>query len=348
MPASVDSLHLVFANIEHPPLVKWVTAGFIGVLGDNWLAWRLPIVLFALLATVMTYLIAKRFMSERLATFSAGLLSLSVIFLLLGSTAMLDMPCLALGLVGVYFALRGNYGTSGVMFGLSFLCKELAVLMFLVTWVYIAFKKVKWFRQLFFVGLAFMVALSGIWIYDVVYQPVVADAVITNPVEHFWLMVVWQLNLNHIRAPNATHWYPPISWVTPFGNNALHPLSWVWFQSGNRMVYDWVAQPNPMVEYLMFPLLFILPLLYWKRREGLALLSWLWIAASYLPWFVTGFFVRTEANFYVIYSVPFLAIGSAYLYTFIKNRKLKYGLAITQLLVGLVFFLYFFPLPIFR
>jgi hypothetical protein len=57
--------------------------------------------------------------------------------------------------------------------------------------------------------------------------------------------------------------------------------------------------------------------------------------------------VKTEGNFYVVYAVPFLAIGCAYGYSLIENRKLKYSLAIIQLAVGLAWFLFYFPVRLF-
>ena len=83
------------------------------------------------------------------------------------------------------------------------------------------------------------------------------------------------------------------------------------------------------------------------KKNAVALISWLWLACSFLPWLIAGFFVKTEGNFYVVYSVPFLAIGCAYGYSLIGNRRLKYALAIAQLAVGLVWFLYYFPVRLF-
>jgi predicted membrane-bound dolichyl-phosphate-mannose-protein mannosyltransferase len=79
-PAAIQSIHFVAANIEHPPLVKLIVGASIVVGGDWWLMWRLPIILFAVGATFLTYLIARRFLSERLSFFSVGLVSLSTIF----------------------------------------------------------------------------------------------------------------------------------------------------------------------------------------------------------------------------------------------------------------------------
>lgn len=347
-PASVLTVQGVADNIEHPFLSKLIVGAFILVGGDNWLMWRLPIILFAVLAVGLTYLIAIRFLSERLSLFAVGLLSLSTVFMLVGSASILDMPCLAFGLGGLLFALKGKYGLAGLLFGLSFLAKEVAVLMFGATLIYLLIKRVGVWNILFFGGVGFAVAFGGVWFYDLVWGPT-SSVIISNPVIHLLVMFEYQLKLNVVvRATDFySAWYPPISWVSPFGENAWVPLRWIWLSVGDRMFYNWQLQPNAAVEYLMFPLLFVLPVVYWFKRNAIALVSWLWLAFNFLPWLLVGFFVRTEANFYVALSAPFLAIGAVYLYSLIKNRKLKYGLAVTQLAIGLIFFLWYFPIPLF-
>jgi 4-amino-4-deoxy-L-arabinose transferase-like glycosyltransferase len=336
VPYSLDMLHGVASNFEHPPLVKAIVALSVSVLGNNWFAWRIPIILFAVLATWLTYKVAKEFVSERAATFASVMLTLSIIFLFLGSTALLDVPAVTLGLAGVYLALKKRYVWSGLMFGLSFLSKELAVLMFLATIFYLYFTKVKGKQILLQFITALSSSLLGLWIYELVYQPIANGVLISNPVSQIYYMVMHYFTLIRIHS-----WYPPISWVTPFGVNAWNPLTLFSLYRGNTLIATWGLQPNVAIEYFMFPLLIILPILYWKRKESLALLSWLWLAFTYLPWLFMGFFVKTEINTYIVYSVPFLAIGSAYLWTTLSNKKLKYVLAITQFTVGLIWFIYY-------
>jgi len=350
-PSSVDALRGVASNLEHPPLVKLIAGLSIGLLGDSWVAWRLPIILFSMLAVAMTYLIARRFLSERQSVFASVLLCLSLIFMLLGSTLVLDMPFIAFGLAGIYFALYNRFGLSGLMFGLSFLCKELAVLIFLPTLIYFLVKKTSGWKMLWFCAVGFIVAFFGMWLFDLVYHPVIDGVWLSNPVHNFLIWIQYQFNLNGMRnLPDGSWaaWYPPVSWVSPFGENAFNPLKLIWLEVGGREFYAFLLQPNVAVEYLMFPLLVLLPVAYWVKRNGVALLCWLGLSLTFLPWLAAGFFVRTQANFYVGYSVPFLAVGCAYLYGFIHSRRLRYGLAFAQVAVGLVWFLYYFPLPLFR
>jgi hypothetical protein len=283
--------------------------------------------------------------------FAVVLLNLSLIWLYLGSLLVLDVPFIALGLAGVYFALRGKYGLSGLMFGLSFLCKELAVMVFVPTLIYLIIKKVNVWKLFWFCAVGFLVSFFGLWLFELVYRPMIGGVLVSDPIQHLLIMVNYQFNLNGLRNESVslwTGWYAPWVWVSPFGENALFPQRWIWLTVGGKTFYEFIVQPNAAVEYLMFPLLVALPVMYWFKRNSLALLSWLCMGFSFVPWLVVGFFVRTEANFYVGASVPFLALGCAYLYSLIPNRRLKYALAITQLGVGVLWFIYYFPIPLIR
>jgi 4-amino-4-deoxy-L-arabinose transferase-like glycosyltransferase len=348
IPAARDILSGAVSNLEHPPLAKFIMAGSIATFGDNWFAWRLPIIVFALVATFLTYKIGCRFLSEKQATFAAALLSASVIFFVVGSVAMLDMPMIAFCLAGLYLVLKEKYVFAGVMFGLGFLSKEIALLMFGVAVVYLFVKKVPYRRIFPFLVVFTVVCFMGMWAYEIAYQPVVGHTLITNPFQQASIWITYQFNLNGIRNPNATMFYPPIGWVTPFGTNALHPQAWHWEIFGSRMMIQWLSQPNPMVEYFMFPLLAALPFL-WKRNEGDKLkLIWLWLTALYLPWLLVGLFVRTESNFYIVYSSPMLALGATYLLTQIKKSIVRQVVGATLLIVAFAFFLYWFPIVVFR
>jgi hypothetical protein len=224
-------------------------------------------------------------------------------------------------------------------------------MVFAATFIYLAIKKVGKWKLLWFAGVGFLVAFFGLWLFELVYRPAIDGVLISDPIQHLLIMVNYQFNLNGLRNDSVslwTGWYPPVAWVSPFGENALNPQRWIWLTVGGRVYYEFLPQPNWVVEYLMFPLLVLLPVAYWFKRNGLALLSWLCLWFSFVPWLLVGFFVRTEANFYVGASVPFLALGCVYLYSLIPNRKLKYALAFTQLAVGLLCYLYYFPLPILR
>ena len=106
VPAALQTLHFEPANAEHTPLAKIAIAMSIGIFGDYWLAWRLPIVLMSTATLYVFYLIANRFMSKKYALFATAFLSFDVMFFVNGSIFILDPPAILFGLLGIelYFA----------------------------------------------------------------------------------------------------------------------------------------------------------------------------------------------------------------------------------------------------
>jgi 4-amino-4-deoxy-L-arabinose transferase-like glycosyltransferase len=346
--AANNLLHGVAANFEHPPLVKLIIAGAIGIAGNNWLAWRLPIIAFAAIATYFTYRIGKTFLTEHQAVYAAALMSTSTIFFLIGSIGILDAPMITFGLAGIYCIIKQRYVTAAILFGLSFLCKEVAICFVGAAFVYLLVKKVS-IRKLFPASITFVaVCFIGLGIYDFFYQQTVYGVTITNPIQQFASILLYQFRLNSVRILNPYPPFPPIGWVTPFGANALNPQLWAIGYSGTHPIVQWLMQPNPFVEYTMFPLLIALPILYRKLKENIPLLLTLLLGFAYLPWLVAGFFFKMESPFYIDSSVPFLALGATYLFTQIKHGKRRRILMMTYLIAATAFFIYYFPLNFWR
>ena len=245
VPAANNLLHGVADNFEHPPLVKLIMAASISLFGDNGVAWRLPIILFAVLATFLTYKIARNYFSETQAVYASALLSTSVIFFLVGSTAILDMPMIAFSFAGIYFMLKQKYIASGVLFGLGFLCKELALVFFAATLIYLLVKHVGFKKILPLIAVFVVICFVGVQVYDVFYQQTVYGVTITNPFQHAAAVVIYQLRLNGIRSPISSDYYPAIGWVTPFGANSFNPQTWCIGIVNGKTLVQWVTQPNP-------------------------------------------------------------------------------------------------------
>jgi 4-amino-4-deoxy-L-arabinose transferase-like glycosyltransferase len=356
VPASLDIFKGIASNLEHPPLVKILMSFSIGAFGNNLIGWRIVSVVSALIATWLTYKVAQHYVSERLATYSAALLSTSTIFLLVGSTGILDMPTLAFSLAGLYTYLQRKHLQSATLFGLALLSKEIALLPTLATGLYALTKKVNKRKLATATIILLTVSLGGLWIYDLAYQPTIIihdkqgnpvgePIQINNPFNHIYAVITYQRTLNNLRAPNPNQYYPPLSWTTPFAHNSWNPLSWYWAKTQTgKQIANWQAQPNPLIEYTMFPLLAALPYFAWKRKDSKLWLLWLWTATTYLPWLIAGFLVRMEANFYIVYSLPTLAIGTSYIFSLITNQKLKWMLATGYFVAASLAFLAYFPI----
>jgi predicted membrane-bound dolichyl-phosphate-mannose-protein mannosyltransferase len=336
------------ANFEHPPLVKLIMAGAISIMGNNWIAWRLPIIIFAVIAVFLTYKIGKTFLTENQAIYATALMSTSLIFFLIGSIGMLDIPMIAFSLAGIYFLIKQKYISASAMFAVAFLCKETAIMFAGAALIYMLIKHVSW-RKIFPTALVFVtIILVGLGIYDFFFNQTVYGITITNPIQQAAAILLYQFRLNSQRILNPYPAYPPIGWVTPFGLNALNPQLWAIGYSGKQAIVQWLMQPNPFIEYTMFPLLFALAYLYRKAKQNIPLLLWLTLAFTYLPWLVAGIFFKTESPFYIYASVPFLALGTTYLLTKIKNIRTRRTAMLLYFAASLSFFIYYFPLNFWR
>ena len=346
--AANSLLHGTAANFEHPPLVKLIMAGTIGLLGNNWLAWRLPIIVFAVIATFATYKIGKTFLSENQAIYATALLSTSTIFFLVGSIGLLDIPMIAFSLAGLYLTIKGKYKSAALMFGLGFLCKELAIAYAFAAFTYLIIKKVN-FRKLYIPILIFTATiLAGLGIYDLFYQQTVYGLTITNPIQQAAAIALYQFKLNSQRILNPYPAYPPIGWVTPFGAHALNYQLWAIGYSGSHPIVQWLMTPNPFIEYTMFPLLVALPIMYHKTKENIPLLLWLTLSFTYIPWLIAGCFFKMESPFYIDSAVPILALAITYMLTKIKKQRTRRTIMILYFLASATFFIYYFPLNFWR
>jgi len=346
--AANSILHGAGANFEHPPLVKLIMAGAIAVAGNNWLAWRIPIICFAVVATYFTYKIGKTFLTENQAIYTTALLSTSIIFFLIGSIGMLDLPMIAFSLIGIYLVIKQHYNYSAVMFALAFLCKETAIVYVGAVFVYMLIKKVG-IRKIFPATLIFAaIILVGLGIYDYFWNQTVYGVTITNPLQQAAAILLYQFRLNSVRVDNPYPPFPPIGWATPFGLNALNPQLWAIGYSGTHPIVQWLMTTNPFIEYTMFPLLVALPILYRKTKENMALLLTLILGFAYLPWLIAGFAFKMESPFYIDSSVPALALGITYVMTQIKTKRTRRIIGLIYLISSASFFLYYFPINFWR
>jgi hypothetical protein len=261
---------------------------------------------------------------------------------------MLDLPMIAFSLAGVYMIIKKHYVSAAILFGLSFLCKEVAIAFAGAAFIYLIIKRVG-IRKIFPATLVFAaVVLAGLGMYDFLFQQTIYGVTITNPIQQAAAILLYQFRLNSLRGANPYPPYPPIGWVTPFGANALNPQLWAIGYSGKQAIVQWLMTPNPLIEYTMIPLLFALPYLYRKAKQNTALLLWLTLVFTYLPWLIAGFFFKMESPFYIDSSVPALALGITYLLTQIKNTPIRRTVGLLYLIASASFFIYYFPVNFWR
>lgn len=190
IPAARDILNGISSNPEHPFLGKaWISLGII-TFGDNWFGWRILPTFFSLLSLVVFYFISKKFLGEKLATYSTILLGFENIFFIHGSLALLEIPSIFFALLSFWlFIERGSrkflniplfYWLSALAMGLSYLSKETAAF-YAISIVFFYISKVRYtkYRELipkFVKGIVLLLFIAMIYfipvtIYDIYYKP---------------------------------------------------------------------------------------------------------------------------------------------------------------------------------
>jgi hypothetical protein len=234
----------------------------------------------------------------------------------------------------------------------------------------------------------FLVGGGGLWVYDITYHPttnpveihnvhvnVVQDpngtaittstwteistawAYIDNPIDHLkWAWKYFTSLVPAVVTPDADY-RPPWGWVLPFGdmfNSPKYLVVAVTSGQVTKITLNWVAQINPLVAYAFLPL-FGLALVDFARRKSrdFDYLYLVWATVAYVPWLIVGlFFQRMTFNYYFLYTIPVICMGIGWAYSRllprIGNSYVRYGLVTLHVIAVGVFFLYFFPLVLFR
>ena len=181
--------------------------------------------------------------------------------------------------------------------------------------------------------------------------------VIWNPVQHVLFIVNYHgpngLVINTPYAPYDYAW----NWILPCDpiNQTCQPFnSPTYFRvdvdvSVNGVATHYVpmwynSQANLAVWYGFIPALIALGYAIRKRKEWeTATLIVVGMLANFVPWVVLSAVVRRIGfNYYFIYTLPFVALGLAYMW---RMLPAKYGKPLLALNVfaALAFFLWFFP-----
>jgi 4-amino-4-deoxy-L-arabinose transferase-like glycosyltransferase len=399
VPAAFKTLWLQAANAEHPPLTKIFIALSIAAFGGNGLseyalsfAVRLPIVIAGVASIYVVYLIAKRYMSERYALLSAVFLSFDIFFFVHGNIAILDMPEILYALIAIYLFLDKKYGWSSFFFGVSFLCLERAlffvfgIFIFALLTVLPKFIKSKQKRletkflgktAAVFIFIFIIVALGGLYLYDIVYKPAsgsnvnvveyvdekgvpwttvtetILTGVISNPIQHLMFMWNYYSVLAPTIEPAPQDYRPPWSWTLPIVNvwNPPHYFTLaVSFDGHSVATIDWVSMISYPISYMFWPIFALCIYNLVKKKETAFSLFFISLTSgTYIPWLFFGAFVqRMTFNYYFLVATPFIAMGVPYFWSCMPiNRKYKTICVLLHLAVTIIFFAYYFPLKLF-
>ena len=149
----IDEVHFTnfmrwfMLGIDHSPYqlpgLSVIVSPFVYLFGDNYIAWRLPIILFGMVFLYFYYKVIEHITNKKISLLSTVILSLSPMIFVHSSLMLRDIPVLALGFFSLYLYFKNKYYFSAIVIGLSALIKETAIffMIFIILWSVIKFNK---------------------------------------------------------------------------------------------------------------------------------------------------------------------------------------------------------------
>ncbi len=291
-----------YMNYEHPPLVKYLIALSMVILGDYPLFWRIPSIIAGLLVIFFTYLVMKNLTKNKwLALGVSAALLLDPILRAMSSIAMLDVFVALATIIAVYFASKKKYklaiitGVLGsiVKFSVLFVMIPISIL-----YVREAVKKDRRFSTL--VYSAIEVVLISIVLF-LLFQIMVSLPLIMYTGFSSWFQqsitgaISWHLSIK-CSGPNCPVSSTPIDWFLGVNSFVLY------YFENNRALLAQTLWPAWALSLVMFALL--LPA--YRKHRGFAMgsLFLFGILAGYVLDYVLG--GKTQYSFYAVQLVPYI------------------------------------------
>ncbi len=251
---------------EHPPLGKWLIATGISVFGNNAVGWRIFSVIFGVASIFIFYLLCVQLVGKEVSgdvipktdspelpkkrswftmttfvpVFATFLFAFENLSFVQANIAMLDVFCFTFMLLGFLLYIKGHYLSSGIVMGLSTLCKAtavLAILTILLHWVLTYRKDItSEIRHLTnkLIGQKMISEHSFLW--DM--GKLLIGAV-----------VVWFILLPLLEYP-ATHQFAnPISRTLYMLNFHLNYNTTLGFNPNSTMPWQWIASPTSIIYW---------------------------------------------------------------------------------------------------
>jgi dolichyl-phosphate-mannose-protein mannosyltransferase len=317
-------------NTEHPALGKLIIASSIFLLGDNSVAWRLPSVIFGMIALAAVYLIARdTSRSAWLPVLVTGLVAFDNLTFVHGRIGTLDILVLAPLLLGSWLALRRRWILAGVAMGIALLIKITAIYGIGAVLLYALMTEgSEWFRGrrrprldevrgfVGFVVITLSIMLGGLTLLDA------ALSEFPSPVDHIARIITYGANL---KAPLTVGICPEADsrpWQWLFNDCEINYYRTdVTARAGDVITakyssVDFRGAMNPLLASAI-PLAALFTAWYaWKTRDRLAMWAVAWGAANYGPYVLLALLTpRIMYIYYVLPLVPAAAVGVALLLT---------------------------------
>lgn len=258
VPATLDLLHGVPSNLEHPFFGKLWGALGISIFGDNFFGWRIFYAVIGTLSVWLLYGLARQFFTKEKALFAASMLAFENMFFVHTSLLLLDGPPVFFALVGFLSYFKKRYYLSALGFGLCILSKESGVFFLIALMLYHLWANWKSLRigsptaalkkvAAFAIIVSLVVGLP-LWGYDYAYHPYASSTVViepsvvinpqtnqtitttqtttahsnnvSQPLQNFVFYFTYQSSLTGCGKIDPWNCYP-WSWVLPFGVSPL-------------------------------------------------------------------------------------------------------------------------------
>ena len=181
---------------------------------------------------------------------------------------------------------------------------------------------------------------------------------INNPISHLQHFLTYHGDYMKDLNITAGAFQKPWNWIAPFDINGIldHPVYFQVRVTSGEKVYDsisWRAQGSIPIWYsfwLVVPMAAYMLIKKETKEKNLSLFLLAWIFSTFGGFVVIELIKNcTGFNYYFIYTVPALCLGIPFV---LKNLKIseKYKDIVLMFYMGtiLIFFMYYFPVGLFR
>ncbi len=324
-------------NAEHPQLATAIIAVAIEIFGDNPLGWRLPSVLFGMIALAALYWLVRGAGGSRwLAVGVTGVASLDNLMLVQSRIGTLDIFLLAMMLIAGGLYVRGRPLAAGVAMGVGMCMKEAGIYMLLVFALFEALRFLRawwvdedagaWVRDnllpsgvaIFSTAVTFLLLL---WILDLIVPGYDTGTKITyagSPFTHFFHIVNYASELRaHPGEPGIAS--TPFEWL--LNEKAIpYAKTVVEVKAGDKVIsshtpYFFQGLMNPFIIFLAVPAMIACVSRWWRTGDRLALLAVAWFVGTFAPAVFESYALnRISYLYYMLIIMPAIYVAVAYLF----------------------------------
>lgn len=310
----------------HPPMAKIIMAGGILIFGQNSFGWRLPGVVFGIVAIFLVWCLGKHLFKKDLpAVFAVILFSLDGLPFVMSRIGMNDIYFLVFALGAILFFLKSKYFWSALFLGLAIATKWtafFAIPILGVAWILYK-RRVEWGYFWYFVLLPLIYFASYLIFFTSGHTLVE------------WWQTQQQMWWYHTGLV-ATHPYSSPWWSWPIMEKPV----WLYVANLGSQVANIYASGNPIIFWGGLASVVSSVVVFVKRRDRALFFLIVSYLGFFLPW---AFSPRIMFLYHYLPSIPFMVLLLGWLLAKIWESK-KEILVIGYLALVLLVFILYYPL----